>query len=101
MANAYKKDAGQKNHMRGRVLDSQDRTRFLSPRKEALNNVIRHFSSGQMNASEFREKLGVHEIAIDPTLSKLIKQQDSGVDVKFSQFGRQIFKQVERVDGID
>ena len=55
MTKAYKKDAGQKNHGRGRGLGvkgqglerdmlSPGRTDFTSPRKEALNTVIREFT---------------------------------------------------------
>ena len=80
-------------HRRGkRVKPEPQRGSFASPKKQALSQSISKYVSGDKSLSDFKKDLLTNDIEMTPDLNRLFRRNEVGDNIKFSTFGKEIFK---------
>ena len=80
-------------HRRGkRVRPPPERRSFASPKKEVLSNAISQYVSGDKSLSDFKKDIMMNEVVLTPDLNRLFRRNEAGDTIKFSTFGKEIFK---------
>lgn len=75
--------------------------------QDEMSQAIRAYSGGKMNVTDFKNALADNEIKIDNKLDTLIRRHESGDTIKYNEFGKQIYMQLNgaeiynRVDKIN
>eukprot|EP00352_Strombidinopsis_acuminata_P005166 CAMPEP_0176367476 /NCGR_PEP_ID=MMETSP0126-20121128/21911_1 /TAXON_ID=141414 ORGANISM="Strombidinopsis acuminatum, Strain SPMC142" /NCGR_SAMPLE_ID=MMETSP0126 /ASSEMBLY_ACC=CAM_ASM_000229 /LENGTH=106 /DNA_ID=CAMNT_0017725321 /DNA_START=371 /DNA_END=691 /DNA_ORIENTATION=- len=72
-----------------------------------MSQAIRDYSGGKTNVNQFKSALSDNEIPIDNKLDTLIRRHESGDTIKYNEFGKHIYPQLNgaevynRVDKIN
>jgi len=62
-----------------------------SPQSLSINLLVREFVAGSLNGTEFRDHLqNTFQIEVSPKLDRIIRNQESGGNVSFNDFAKEI-----------
>jgi hypothetical protein len=73
---------------------------FKSPKKEILSNQIKEYQQGNISLNEFKRQLKKNDIELNGALSRVFRRSEAGESVPFVCFGKEIFKQIEKIEGV-
>ena len=76
-------------------LHRQIASPFKSQRKETLRGQLNLYKNGEIDASVFKQRLIQNQIQINTQLDALIRKTEAGDHKNYTQFGAEIFKQVD------
>ena len=83
----------QHTYRRGKRQRAQpERRQFASPAKQKLSSSISQYVSGAKTASDFKNDLLENDVELSANLRMLLRRNEAGDTVKYSTFGKEIFK---------
>ena len=57
-----------------------------------MAKVISDFTKGNINSSNFREKLSEYKVPVDAKMDTMIRKHEAGDFVTYNEFGKTIFR---------